>query len=471
MPLHSQIRKLSIKFIKYGTITITALALLLSGLYWYLPDPAKLKFENPKTTSFIDLKCSAECPLQWTPLSEISFFVKRAVVQAEDSTFYSHSGISLSSLEQALRINLSEGRFVWGGSTITMQLARNLYLQPDKTIIRKLQEILLALKIERALSKDRILEIYLNVAEWRPDIFGITTASKHIFKKKPRELGPLEAAFLASILPSPRLASDPEVRKRFRQKGALIFDRLFQEQLPRGVHGDNKTSCTEQLHPREISTVDDILTVIFAQKGINIITGDGALLSFDQVSALLDERQNAFIQRLKSKMSSGEPALDCQLSKTTDKELLMPLDQNEDSYHIWVPSAVYLNLKDLIESAAKDGFILHIESGYRGAGYQTYLILKELRARNYCLSEVKTLVEAPGYSEHGCLDNIAFDFSSPEGGGKPFVETNAFKWLLQHGQKFGFSMSYPEEATGKIRYEPWHWRFMGTEEFNRMTLE
>jgi monofunctional biosynthetic peptidoglycan transglycosylase len=467
MPQHSQIKTLSKKVLQYGFITIIVLVLMLFGLYWYLPDPANLKLENPKTSSYIDLKCSSECALHWTPLSEISYFVKQAVVQAEDVTFYSHHGLSLSSFEQALRINLTEGRIVWGGSTITMQLARNLYLYPDKTIIRKLQEVLLALKIERALSKDRILEIYLNVVEWRPDIFGITAASQHIFKKSPHELGPLEASFLASILPSPTLASDPEVRQKFSQKGALLFDRLFQEQLPRGMHSDSGVSCTEQLHPQEISTVDNILTVIFAQKGIDIITGDGALLSFDQVSALLDERQNAFIHRLTTKMSGGEPPLNCQRSKTIDKELMIPLDMDEDGNHIvWVPSAAYPNLKALIDSAARDGFVLQIDSAYRGDGYQIYLILKELRKRNYCLSEVKTLIEAPGYSEHGCLDKIAFDFSSPEGGGVSFVEANVFQWLRQRGQKFGFSLSYPENATGKIRYEPWHWRFTGTEVVN-----
>lgn len=462
---HCQIRALSKKVLQFGFITIIVLALMLSGLYWYLPDPANLKLENPKTTSYIDLKCSSQCPLHWTPLSEVSYFVKRAVVQAEDSTFYSHHGLSLSSLEQALRINLSEGRVVWGGSTITMQLARNLYLYPDKTIIRKLQEVLLAFKLERALSKDRILEIYLNVVEWRPDIFGISAASQHIFKKNPSELGPLEAAFLASILPSPGLASDPEVRKKFRQKGALIFDRLLQEQLPRGMLSESETSCTEHLHPQEVHEVDNILTVLFAQKGIKIIAGDGALLTLDQVSALLDKRQNTFIHRLISKMTNGRPALDCQLPHTIDKEQLVPMEMDEDGYHVkWASSAAYPNLKAMIDRAAKDGFILHVESGYRGDGYQLYLILKELRNRNYCLSEVQTLIEAPGYSEHGCLDKNAFDFSSPDGSGKPFVETDAFQWLRLNGQEFGFSLSYPEDSSGIILYKPWHWRFTGKDE-------
>lgn len=428
-----------------------------------MPDPTRLIRENPKTTSYIELKCASECPLYWTPLSEISYFVKQAVVQAEDVTFYSHHGLSLPSLEQALRTNLTEGRMVWGGSTITMQLARNLYLYPDKTLIRKLKEILLALKMERALSKDRILEIYLNVAEWRPDVFGITAASQHIFKKKPSEIEPMEAAFLASILPSPRLASDPQVRQKFRRKGALIFDRLFRELLPKGVPSDDGTRCTEQLHPQEIPTVDNILTALFAQNGIKIITGDAALLTFDQVATLLDEGQSAFIRRLTTKMSRGQAPLNCQVSQSVDKEMMVALDKNDDGYPIWVPSAAYPKIKTVLESAARDGVILQIESAYRGTGYQIYLGLKELRIRNYCLSEVKTRVEAPGFSEHSCLDKIAIDFSSPDGSGKPFVETNAFQWLRLRGQEFGFSMSYPEQVSENIQYTPWHWRYSGTD--------
>ena len=463
MPRLSLLSKVSKKLLHYGLLLTGVILLLISGLYWYLPDPAKLKLENPKTTSYIQLKCASECPLHWTPLSEISFFVKQAVVQAEDVTFYSHIGISLPSLEQALRTNLTEGRIVWGGSTITMQLARNLYLYPDKTFIRKLKEILLALKIERALSKDRILEIYLNVVEWRPDVFGITAASEHIFSKLPGELEPMEAAFLASILPSPRLASEPQVRQKFRRKGALIFDRLFRQQMPEKVNSDSRNSCTEQLHSQDIPVLENILRVLFAQKGIQIINGDAELLTVEQVSTLLNEGQNAFVRRLTSKMSKGAQALNCQTSETIMYESLIPIAKNEEGYRIWVPGAVYADLKSLVERAAKDGIILQIESAYRATGYQVYLVLKELRKRNYCLSEVKTIIEAPGFSEHSCLDKIAIDFSSPQDDGKPFVETRAFEWLSQYGQEYGFSLSYPDQASGNIQYVPWHWRFAGTD--------
>jgi monofunctional biosynthetic peptidoglycan transglycosylase len=462
----NQLKTLSIKFFQYGFISIIIFALMLFCWYIYLPNPANLKLDNPQTTAYIDLKCTSKCPLIWTPLSEISYFLKQAVVQAEDAAFYHHNGLSLSSLERALRVNLSEGRFAWGGSTISMQLSRNLYLYPDKTIIRKLQEILLALKIERALTKDRILEIYLNVAEWRPDVFGITAASQYIFKKLPSELSPLDAAFLASILPSPRLASDPAVRKKFSQKGALIFDRLLQEQLPRGVRSNSEGSCIEQLHPQEISTVDDILKKIFVNKGSQIQKGNGALLSLDQISETLDERQKTFIERLTSKFSNGRTPLHCLRRNALDKlplngELLIPYENYADGHHVWLPASASPSINALVKSAAREGIRLNLDSGYRDTGYQIFLILKALRARSYCLSEVKSLIEGPGYSEHGCLDDLAFDFSSPEIGTKAFVETKAFQWLKQNGDKFGFSLSYPENTTGNIRYEPWHWRFTG----------
>lgn len=345
-----QLLSFLIKFVQCGLISAVIAAVFLFGWYLYLPNPILLHKENPKTTAYIDLKCATKCPLVWTPLSDISYFLKQAVIQAEDAAFYSHSGLYLPSLESAIRVNLSEGRFVWGGSTISMQLARNLYLYPDKTMIRKLQEILLALKIERALTKDRILEIYLNVAEWRPDVFGVTAASKHIFNKLPSDLTPLDASFLASILPSPKLVSKPEFRKKFSHKGALIFDRLLQQELPRSSKRHTESSCQEALHPLEITTVDSILKKVFVEYGTQIKKTDSPLLSLAQISALLDKRQQAFIERLIANFST--------------------------------------------QGSAGEGITLQVETNYQDAGYQLYLMLKSLRANHYCLSEVRKLSES-----------------------------------------------------------------------------
>ncbi len=140
----------------------------------------------------------------WVPLSRISGTLRKAVVAAEDGTFYAHEGIDFYELRESFKKNLRKGRLARGFSTITMQLARNLYLSPQKTITRKLLEILIALKMEKELSKDRILEIYLNVIEWGKGVYGAEAAARHYFKKSAASLSAEEAVFLAAIIPNPR---------------------------------------------------------------------------------------------------------------------------------------------------------------------------------------------------------------------------------------------------------------------------
>ena len=141
---------------------------------------------------------------EWRPLSKISPYLQRAVVGAEDDLFYEHPGYDINAMKRAYEYNLRKKRFARGASTITMQVARNLYLSPDKTILRKLRELIIALKLERELSKDRILEIYLNIVEWGNGIYGAEAAARHYFGKSARDLTAHEAAYLASILPRPR---------------------------------------------------------------------------------------------------------------------------------------------------------------------------------------------------------------------------------------------------------------------------
>ncbi len=124
---------------------------------------------------------------------------------AEDGSFRSHSGFSADHIRSSLIANVSEGRFVRGGSTITMQLARNLFLDREKTLARKLQEVFLTWLLERTLDKDRILEIYINIVELGPDVFGFAEASRHYFGVEPRDLSPRRTAYLISLLPGPRL--------------------------------------------------------------------------------------------------------------------------------------------------------------------------------------------------------------------------------------------------------------------------
>ncbi len=182
------------------------------GLFWFwglsmhvgTPPVLQLIWFNPDTTSYMRNDPNPEIKHEWRPLSKISPYLKRAVVEAEDDLFYEHQGFDWEAMKRAAEYNLKKKRFARGASTITMQVARNLFLTPDKSLLRKFRELLIALKLERELSKDRILEIYLNVVEWGNGIYGAEAAARHYFGKNATNLTPYEAAYLASILPKPK---------------------------------------------------------------------------------------------------------------------------------------------------------------------------------------------------------------------------------------------------------------------------
>jgi hypothetical protein len=158
----------------------------------------------------------------WTPLYHVSPFLVHAVLAHEDATFFQHRGFAPHAFEGALARNLDEGRFAYGASTITMQLARNLFLVRDKTLTRKLKEILLAWWLEKNLTKDEILELYLNVIEFGPRTYGVGPAARHYFGRRPEELSPAESAFLAVLLPS------PSAYERQHQQGRISSSALNQ---------------------------------------------------------------------------------------------------------------------------------------------------------------------------------------------------------------------------------------------------
>ena len=142
---------------------------------------------------------------RWTPYGAIPSALKKAVVASEDANFYSHEGVDYEAIREAIRTDLRKGRFVRGGSTITQQLAKNLFLTREKTLIRKVKELVLARRMDDALSKSRILELYLNAAELGPMVYGIGHAADYYFGKNPSGLTVRECAFLASMLPGPKV--------------------------------------------------------------------------------------------------------------------------------------------------------------------------------------------------------------------------------------------------------------------------
>ena len=152
--------------------------------------------------------------------------LRRAVVVTEDSAFFDHEGVDLKELRASLEVNWEEGRFSRGASTITQQLAKNLYLSPSRNPIRKLKELLITRRLEAALTKRRILEIYLNVIEWGDGIFGAEAASRAYFGKPAAALTPEEAALLAGAIINPREHSPARPTRRLRRRQQIIVRRM-----------------------------------------------------------------------------------------------------------------------------------------------------------------------------------------------------------------------------------------------------
>jgi monofunctional biosynthetic peptidoglycan transglycosylase len=157
----------------------------------------------------------------WVPLSKISPYAAKAVLIAEDDKFWSHEGFDLEAMQKAIEKDIKLGKLKYGGSTISQQLAKNLFLSPSKNPLRKVKEAILTWRIENNLSKRRILEIYLNVAEWGDGVFGIEAASRHYYGKSAAELTPMEAARLAVVLPNP-LKYNPTGTSKYVEKRAEI---------------------------------------------------------------------------------------------------------------------------------------------------------------------------------------------------------------------------------------------------------
>jgi monofunctional biosynthetic peptidoglycan transglycosylase len=145
----------------------------------------------------------------WTSGGNIPSEMKWSVIVAEDSNFYRHEGVDVKAIKNAIKYDLEKKSFARGASTLTQQLAKNLYLSREKTITRKLKEVYLALRMEQELTKGRIMELYLNVVELGPSVYGIGHASRYYFGKSAADLTPREAAFLAAMLPGPRVAYNP----------------------------------------------------------------------------------------------------------------------------------------------------------------------------------------------------------------------------------------------------------------------
>jgi len=221
--------------LRYALLLLAALVLfggiLTSWLYWDLPDVATLKDRSATLTIEVPDWQGVMHPLlvgpknpYWAPLDTMPGELTWAVIVAEDANFYEHSGIDVPALKEAIKYDLKRKRLAHGASTITQQLAKNLFLSRDKSLRRKLREILIAQRLEQELTKGRILELYLNVVELGPLVYGMGHGTRYHFGKPVSLLTPAEATFLAAILPGPRVAFNPEIRAvKVRQRAAQLL--------------------------------------------------------------------------------------------------------------------------------------------------------------------------------------------------------------------------------------------------------
>jgi monofunctional biosynthetic peptidoglycan transglycosylase len=209
-----------------GFALVAALLFALAVQLWYFGWIAWWKWNNPGETAFMareeavirQRNQKAELKHRWVPYANISVHLKRAVITSEDARFSEHEGVDWEAIEKAYKENVKRGRPAKGGSTITQQLAKNLFLSPDRSYVRKGQELVITYMIEALWDKRRILEVYLNVVEWGEGIFGAEAAARHYYGVAASQLGPEQAARLAAYLPSPkrygRVRSGPYLDRR-----------------------------------------------------------------------------------------------------------------------------------------------------------------------------------------------------------------------------------------------------------------
>jgi monofunctional glycosyltransferase len=207
---------------------------VVAYVYLTLPDVRVLARTNPESTAWMEMRAaeaardgkSTRRVQRWVPYSRISQNLKRAVLVAEDAAFWDHEGIDLEELRKSIEINWEQGRAVRGASTITQQLAKNLYLSPSRNPLRKLRELIIARRLEAALPKARIFEIYLNVIEWGDGIWGADAAARTYFGIPASAVNRQQAALLAGAIINPRVLNPARPNGRLLARQRIILGRM-----------------------------------------------------------------------------------------------------------------------------------------------------------------------------------------------------------------------------------------------------
>ncbi len=228
-----------LRMIWRGLLVVAAIVFLLQ--FWYLAHVLWWKSFDPDSTAFMEdglerlqeKNPDAELRYRWVDYNRVSIQLKRAVIAAEDSRFLAHEGFDWEGMEVALEKNLKKGRIVAGGSTISQQLSKNLFLSASRNPLRKVQEAVITVMIESLWSKRRILEVYLNVIEWGNGIYGAEAASRRYFKTSAAGVGKDQAAMLAAMIPNPRYYETHRSARGLLKRKAIISARMYQVTVPR----------------------------------------------------------------------------------------------------------------------------------------------------------------------------------------------------------------------------------------------
>ena len=219
-----------------GAATLAVLALQLwffsQIVYWNSFNPASSAFMERRLEALRAANPGASLAHRWVPYERISSHLKRAVVAAEDARFLDHEGFDWEAIQKAMAKNEKRGRVVAGASTISQQLAKNLFLSGERSWLRKAQEAAITWMLERVMSKRRILELYLNLAEWGEGVFGAEAAARHHFGVPAAALAPEQAAYLAAILPAPRRYERGNLTPYVAGRAATIQARMGSAQIP-----------------------------------------------------------------------------------------------------------------------------------------------------------------------------------------------------------------------------------------------
>lgn len=230
--------KTALVWLRRGLVTL--LAVFAAYQLWLLGWVAYWGRVDPDMTSFMDIRLAelrakrpeARLAKQWVPYERISPQLKRALVSAEDGKFMQHYGFDWDGIQKAMEKNERKGKAVAGGSTITQQLAKNLFLSPERSLLRKGEEAVITLMIETIWSKRRILEVYLNVIEWGNGVFGAEAAARHYFGVGSGQLSAEQAARLAAMVPSPRFYDRNRGAPGLTRKTDVILARMPSAQIP-----------------------------------------------------------------------------------------------------------------------------------------------------------------------------------------------------------------------------------------------